>query len=173
MKEEHWVRARVAERIDWTTGLFTLRFEIPPGPFMAGQFVAVGIDADDPEGDGQKRVHRLYSIASAPGENAEFFLVEVEGGEVSPFLSTLHEGDEGWVHCDAKGVFTLDRVPPARDLWLVATGTGLAPFLSMIRTSEPWERFERIVIVQGVRLNSELDSDQEIVIRYPRQVGAN
>jgi ferredoxin--NADP+ reductase len=159
MKEEHWTRARVAERIDWAPGLFTLRFDVRLEPFRPGQFVAVGVDSPDPD---EKRLHRLYSIASAPSEPAEFFVVEVEGGSVSPFLSALHEGDEGWVYREAKGVFTLDRVPDAEVLWLVSTGTGLAPFLSMLRTDEPWNRFERVVLAQGARTNAELAYSEEL-----------
>ncbi len=154
MKEQDWIRARVTDRIDWTSELFTLRFDAELEPFRPGQFAAVGVDA--PEDSNKKRIHRLYSIASAPGEPAEFFVIEVEGGEVSPFLSGLQPGDEGWVSRKPKGLFTLARVPEADVLWLVATGTGLAPFLSMLRTPEPWKRFDRIVVLQGARTNAEL-----------------
>ncbi len=156
MKEEHWAQVRVTDHLEWAPGLHTLRFDTALDSFRPGQFVAVGIDApEDAPGD-EKRIHRLYSIASAPGEPAEFFIVEVPDGAVSPFLTHLQPGDSAWVHRDPKGVFTLDRVPDAEVLWLISTGTGLAPFISLIRTDEPWERFERIVVVQGARKNEEL-----------------
>ena len=164
MREHEWARAKVSERIDWAPGLFTLRFDLVLGDFRPGQFVAVGIDDDPPvdEAGKRKRLHRLYSIASAPHAPAEFFIVEVENGAVSPFLSTLHPGDEGWITKYPKGLFTLDRVPEAPNLWLMSTGTGLAPFISLLRTEEPWDRFERIVVVYGVRANEELAYSEEL-----------
>jgi ferredoxin--NADP+ reductase len=145
MRDDLWTRARVTDRIDWAEGLLTLRLDLGLG-FRAGQFVSLGLP-----GERGERVHRLFSIASAPGERLEFFGVRVEDGELSPDLADLGVGDALWVHRDPQGTFTLDRVPDARTLWLVATGTGLAPYVSMLRTEEPWTRFERIVVVHGVR----------------------
>ena len=158
MKGEHWKPAVVTHRHEWTDGLFTLRLDLPLD-FKPGQFVALGLpDANEKGG----LLHRLFSVASAPGAPLEFFVVRVDGGALSPRLDALREGDELQVHMDPKGVFVLDRVPDGRNLWLIATGTGLAPYIAMLRTGVPWERFERIVVVQGARLRRDLAYVEEL-----------
>lgn len=152
MKADAWTSARVTARQEWTDGLVTLQISLSLD-FAAGQFVALGLP-DERAKDG--RLHRLFSIASAPGEPLEFFIVRVDEGALSPRLDALEVGEELFVHTEPKGVFTLDRVPDARNLWLLATGTGLAPYISMLRTEEPWERYENIVLVQGTRLVRDL-----------------
>jgi ferredoxin--NADP+ reductase len=152
MKAEHWKLAKVTDRKLWTDGLFTLTLDMPLD-FKPGQFVAIGLPDEKEKGG---KLHRLFSIASAPGEMLEFFVVRVDGGALSPRLDALRPGDDLWVHAAPKGVFVLERVPSAKTLWLLATGTGLAPYIAMLRTPEPWERFERIVLVQGARLLRDL-----------------
>ncbi|MEZ5065643.1 MAG: ferredoxin--NADP reductase [bacterium] len=152
MKEEAWQRATVTHRHEWTDGLFTLTTDLELD-FKPGQFVAIGLPDENEKGG---RLHRLFSIASAPGKALEFFVVRVDGGALSPRLDRLRPGDDLWVHMAPKGVFTLDRVPSADNVWFLATGTGLAPFIAMLRTDEPWERFGKIVMVQGVRLKRDL-----------------
>jgi ferredoxin--NADP+ reductase len=161
VKEEDWIRGTVTDRIEWTEGLVTLRFDVVPPPFRPGQFTSVGVEGQDKEGR-PARIHRLYSIASAPGEPLEFFLVRVDGGKVSPHLEALGIGEAAWIHRKPKGKFTLDRVPESPHLWLFASGTGVAPYLSMLRTEEPWERFERIVTVQGVRFPADVAYEEEL-----------
>jgi len=145
MREDLWTRARVADRIDWSEGLLTLRLDLDLG-FRAGQFVSLGLDGSPGESS-----RRSFSIASAPGEALEFFAARAEDPEPGPDLANLGVGDPLWVHRDPQGTFTLDRVPDAETLWLVATGTGLAPYVSMLRTDDPWQRFSRVVVVHGVR----------------------
>jgi ferredoxin--NADP+ reductase len=165
MREDLWSRARVTDRIDWAAGLLTLRLDLGLS-FRAGQFVSLGLPAE-----GGERVRRLFSIASAPGERLEFFGVRVDGGELSPDLADLDVGDDLWVHRTPRGTFTLDRVPDAANLWLVATGTGLAPYVSMLRTEEPWTRFERIVVVHGVRRLADRAYADEIARRSAEHGG--
>jgi ferredoxin--NADP+ reductase len=159
MQEDLWTRTRVNDRTDWTEGLLTLQLDARLD-FRAGQFVSIGLDGADGE-----RVQRLFSIASAPGEPLEFFAVRVEKGTLSPELADLRPGDGLWVHGAPQGTFTLDRVPGTPTLWLVATGTGLAPYVSMLRTAEPWTRFPRIAVVHGVRRLAERAYAEEIARR--------
>jgi ferredoxin--NADP+ reductase len=135
----------VTARKDWSPGLVTLTIAADVEPFAPGQFRNLAL----PRGAELER--RAYSMASAPGQPLEFFLNVVDGGSFSPALSVLTPGDRVLVEKKAQGFFTLAYVPDARDLWLVATGTGLAPFISMLRSPEPWSRFARIVVVHGVR----------------------
>jgi ferredoxin--NADP+ reductase len=94
---------------------------------------------------------RSYSIASPPGTPLEFLVTEVAGGTLTPRLLGLAVGDSLLVERKPQGFFTLRWVPDARDLWMIATGTGLGPFLSILRSEELWKRFERVNLVHGVR----------------------
>jgi len=151
-----WVAARVQARIPWTPGLVSLIVESPVGPFLPGQFLKLGVTVDG------QRQSRPYSIASAPGAPLEFIIREVHDGLVSPVLAGLQPGDSVDVHTRPVGVFTLARVPPARALWLFATGTGLAPYLSLLRAGELWARFERVILVHGVRIIGEATHGAEL-----------
>jgi len=139
-----WLETTVEGWRDWAPGRRTLRLARSAG-FRAGQFLNLALDVDG------ERVTRSYSMASAPGAPLEFFLVAVDGGRLSPRLCALEPGDPLWISDTPAGHFTLERVPDAPVLWLLGTGTGLGPYLSMLATDEPWERFERIVVAHGVR----------------------
>jgi len=140
-----WSEGRLLSRRDWAPGISTLRVEAEIEPFAPGQFVNLSV-AGAPDDD-----RRSYSIASPPGAPLEFLVTEVEGGKLTPRLLALAPGDPLLVERKPQGFFTLRWVPPARDLFLVATGTGLGPFLSILKSDEPWERFERVVLVHGAR----------------------
>jgi ferredoxin/flavodoxin---NADP+ reductase len=140
-----WVESKIIRRHDWAPGLITLALDRVAAPYVPGQFVNLGLDRDG------IRIKRSYSLASAAGEFAEFYITEVTGGDFTPDLFRLRVGDALWLDDRALGFFTLDYVPPARHLWLLATGTGLGPFIAMLRSPGIWQRFERIVLVHGVR----------------------
>jgi len=144
-----WSRARVLARTEWAPGLITLRLQLQPS-FEAGQFFNLGLYL----GGGFTR--RAYSAASAPGELLEFFIAEVNDGEFSPALFALGEGQHVWVENKPQGFFTLGYVPDAEELWLVATGTGLGPFIAMLRSGLVWQRFRRVIVVHGVRDTAQL-----------------
>ena len=148
--------ARVVERQDWADGLFTLRLDSRLEPFEPGQFVNVGLELDG------EVVRRPYSLAAPHGSGCELFISRVEGGRLSPALGSLQQGDQVFVEPKAQGFFTLNHVPAAMQLWLMATGTGLAPFLAMLRDGGLWQRFERVVLVHGVRRLQHL--------AYPREL---
>src|SRR5262245_55756621 len=134
-----WLRGEVIERVDWAEGLCTLRALLVPGlavpglasvDFEPGQFVnvALSLETDD------EVLRRSYSLASVPREPLEFYLVRVEGGALTPSLLELQVGGELYVDDKALGFFTIEHVPRCRYGLLVSTGTGLAPFLSMLRS---------------------------------------
>jgi len=157
MAKAEWTSTTVEDRVDWAPGLFTLRIDTRLETFLPGQFVALGLDHDG------KRIERLFSIASAPHEPLEFLIQTVEEGELTPHLFALGVGDELFVRPDARGVFVLDRVPDAETLWMFATGTGIAPYVSMLRTETPWRRFSRIVLAHGVRHRADLAYHDELL----------
>jgi len=136
-----------------TPNLFTLRTTRDPGfRFRAGQFARLGVSKPD-----GSTVWRAYSMVSSPfDEFLEFFSIVVPGGEFTSELSRLGVGDTLLVERQAFGYLTLDRFVDGRDLWLLATGTGVAPFLSILQDFEVWERFERILLVYSVREGAEL-----------------
>lgn len=150
-----WHQATIAATHVWDDGLFTARLD-EVADFKAGQFATLGLEVDGEE------VKRAYSLASAPGEPLEVFIVAVEGGALSPRLAALKPGDKVWVRDKIAGLFTLDRVEDGGALWLVCTGTGLAPYIAMLREGSLFQRWERIVLVHGVRTASQLAYADEL-----------
>ncbi len=160
-----WVDGKVVARTEWAEGLVTLRVDAPAIDFAPGQWLNLGLTLHG------ELVKRSYSIASAPGLPLELYLVVVEGGALSPHLCALDVGDALLVQTDAQGFFTLDHVPDARDLWLLATGTGLGPYISMIRSGRLWSRFERVVLVHGARHVDQLGYRDELEGIAERRAG--
>jgi ferredoxin--NADP+ reductase len=150
-----WLEGRVIENRQWTEALFSLTVEAPKLSFEAGQFVRIALDLE--EGNPASRVARAFSFVNVPEDPLlEFFGVVVPEGPLSPRLARLAPGDALQIAPNPAGFLVLSEVPDARTLWLVATGTGIAPFLSMLRTQAPWQRFENVVLVHAVRHEPEL-----------------
>jgi ferredoxin--NADP+ reductase len=117
--------------------------------FKAGQFTMIGMADDD--------VLRAYSIASAPHEaHLEFLSIKVPGGPLTERLKDIQVGDQIEVGDRPTGTLVLDNLKPGKRLWCVATGTGLAPFLSIIRDQQTFERFEQVIVTHTVRTTQEL-----------------
>lgn len=157
MPREDWIVGELAGRVDWAPGLATFRLDGEVPDFLPGQFTRVGLDFGEEE-----PLSRPYSLASAPGDSVELFVVRVDGGALTGPLFDAPLGTPVWVHRRAAGAFTLDAVPDAPELWLVCTGTGLAPFVSMLRAGEPFRRWERIILVQSVRFADQLAYAEEL-----------
>ena len=142
-----WLAGRVVENRHWTDTLFSLRVEAPRVSFQAGQFVRIALD----------EVARPFSFVNAPDDPVlEFYGVIVPEGLLSPRLAKLKAGDALQIASNPAGFLVLSEVPDARTLWLLSTGTGLAPFLSILRTEAPWQRFREVVLVHAVRHAREL-----------------
>ncbi len=151
MIESNFVEGRVLENKHWTEHLHSLRIEAKIAPFTAGQFGKLALDVNG------ERVARPYSFVNAPHETAlEFYSSIVPGGPLSPLLAELKHGDKVWVSNKGSGFLVLDEVPEGKYLWLLATGTALGPFLSILKTDEPWRRFERVALVHAVRRAEDL-----------------
>lgn len=146
-----WLEGKVVENIRWHDSLFTLKIDADIDPYSAGQFASLALEIDG------ERVARPYSFLSAPHEKPlEFFFYTATGGVLSNALFALQPGDTVLVKNPANGFFTLSEVPQSRDLWMIGTGTGIAPFLSILKTDEPWQKYENLVLVQGVRTQDDL-----------------
>ena len=144
----------------WTDALFSFRTPRDRGyRFVPGQFARLGVRGAA-EGS---IVWRAYSIASAAhDEHLEFFSVVVPGGQFTSRLSKLREGDELFVERKSYGFLTTDRFEAGRDLWMLATGTGLAPFMSILHDFATWESYDNLVLVQSVRTQQELAYEELI-----------
>ena len=142
-----WLDAQVTSRTDWNDHLFSLRFSCPGFPgFKAGQFAKIGLEIDG------KVLSRPYSLVNGPDSDAlEIIAVPVADGLLSPKLHELNPGDKLKVMAPPTGFLVLDEVPASRDLWLLATGTGVGPFLSILTTGQAWQSYQNIVLVYAVR----------------------
>jgi ferredoxin--NADP+ reductase len=164
----NWVEGKVVGKKQWTDNLYTLYIDAPIEPFRAGQFTQLAMDVDG------ERIARPYSLVNAPEQRPlEFHFVTIPGGPLTDRLRALASGDSIEVQARPAGNFTLAGVPDARHLWLLATGTAIGVFISLLRTSEPWSRFEKIVLAQAARTASELsyrDEIEEMAARHPGQL---
>ena len=143
---------RVLSVHHWNESLFSFRTTRDPGlRFENGQFVMIGLEVDG------RPLTRAYSIASPNYEDhLEFFSIKVPDGPLTSRLQHLKAGDEIVVSKKPTGTLVLHDVRPGRNLYLLSTGTGLAPFISIVQDPALYERFDKVVLVHGVRQISEL-----------------
>ena len=148
----------------WTDDYFSFRTTRDPGlRFENGQFVMVGLEVDG------RLVRRAYSMASANWEEElEFFSIAAPDGELTSRLVHVRPGDRVHVGRKPVGTLLLDDLSPGRTLWMLATGTGLAPFLALIKDPACYERFERVVLVHGVRRAADLAYRDLVERELPR-----
>ena len=161
-----WLEARVLENRRWTDTAFSLRAQLtgdaPRLGFEAGQFVRIALEED---------LARPFSFVNPPQDPVlEFYGIVVPGGPLSPRLERLHAGERLLVASNPAGFLVLSEVPEAKTLWLVSTGTGIAPFLSILRTETPWKRFRNVVLVHAVRHAAELVY-QDVIRKISKEKG--
>jgi ferredoxin--NADP+ reductase len=144
----------------YTDDLFAFRLTRPRGfRFRSGEFAMLGLP-----GDNGKPILRAYSIASPNWDDElEFFSIKVPDGPLTSRLQKIQPGDAVMLKPKATGTLVLDALLPGRTLWLVSTGTGVAPFASVIRDPEAYERFERVVLVHTARTTGELQYGFDVV----------
>jgi ferredoxin/flavodoxin---NADP+ reductase len=163
-----WLSGSVTENHHWHANLFSLKVKTAPFDFIAGQFVRLALDTAD------GRLQRAYSLVNIPGNHElEFLINTVSEGVLSPLLQQLKMGDKLEVSQPPSGFFVLDEVPGGDNLWLISSGTGIGPFLSMLGTHQLWQRFNHIVLVHTVRTIADLvyrDAIQYWQHQYPGQL---
>lgn len=144
---------RVISVTHWNDSLFSFTTTRDPGlRFDNGQFVMIGLPTES-----GKPLLRAYSIVSANYEDyLEFFSIKVPDGPLTSRLQHLRVDDEIFVSTKPTGTLLITDLHPGRNLYLLATGTGLAPYLSIVRDPETYERFERVIVAHGVRYIEDL-----------------
>jgi ferredoxin--NADP+ reductase len=173
------LNAVVTRRIEAASGLIILRVA-PDGwklpPFAAGQFVVIGLpgtapriplsDPDPPPADPSKLIRRAYSIASSPlaTDELEFYVTLVRSGELTPRLFALQPGDRLWLSQKPTGMFTLRDIPADKHLAMIATGTGLAPYMSMLRTDLATPGARRFAAIVGARHSWDIAYSSELTM---------
>jgi ferredoxin--NADP+ reductase len=142
-----WIPGKLAHKKYWNDSLFSLHIDVEtPVVFEAGQFTRIALDIDG------KRIARPYSFVNTPFEaQLEFYLITVPGGELTQPMALVEPGETIWVQTRPAGFFTMPEVPAGKVLWMIASGTALGVFLSLLKTTVPWARFEKIVLVHAVR----------------------
>ena len=190
MSDDKSIRVKVIEVTRWAPTLLSFKVTRPDGfKFTAGQFVRLGIHGKDLQYFAQNHetklitsetqnyeeqgqlvdldgyVFRAYSVASSPyDEFIEFFSVVIPQGEFTSKVNHIQVGDSLLLNTTPFGYLTLARyqLPLPNDLWLLATGTGLAPFLSILKTIDVWQQYQRIILVYSARTSQELAYQAEI-----------
>ena len=153
------LQERVLDVRHWTDTLFSFSVTRDPSfRFRSGQFTMIGLEVDG------RPLLRAYSMASAHYEDRlEFFSIKVPDGPLTSRLQHAEPGDPILVSRKPTGTLVLDHLRPGDNLYLLGTGTGLAPFVSIIKDPDTYERFERVVLVHGCRQVSELAYGEAIV----------
>lgn len=143
---------RVLSIHHWNDKLFSFRTTRDPGfRFKNGQFIMIGLPVNG------KPLSRAYSIASPNHDDClEFFSIKIADGALTSRLQHIDEGDEVLVSAKPVGTLVIDDLRAGKRLFLLATGTGLAPYLSIIQDPETFERFEQVIVVHGVRRVNDL-----------------
>jgi len=138
----------------WTDRLFSFGLSRPESfRFRSGEFVMIGLPGED----GGKPILRAYSIASPSwAEELEFFSIKVEDGPLTSRLQNIQVGDTVLLGKKPTGTLVLDAVKGGKRLFLIGTGTGLAPWLSVARDPDAYSRFEQVIVCHGVREIAEL-----------------
>ena len=185
MSDDKSIRIKVIEVTRWAPTLLSFKVTRPDGfKFTAGQFVRLGIHGKDLQYFAQNHetklitsetkdkpidldgyVFRAYSVASSPyDEFIEFFSVVIPEGEFTSKVNHIQVGDSLLLNTTPFGYLTLARyqLPLPNDLWLLATGTGLAPFLSILKTIDVWQQYQRIILVYSARTSQKLAYQAQI-----------
>lgn len=144
----------------WTDTLFSFRVTRPPSlRFRSGEFVMIGL----PDERG-KPILRAYSIASPNWDDElEFYSIKVPDGPLTSRLQHIKPGDQIILRPKPVGTLVLDALLPGKRLWFLATGTGIAPFASLLRDPETYERYEQVILMHTCRKVAELEYGRELV----------
>tara|TARA_Y100000741_G_C18206079_1_gene539659 strand:- start:431 stop:1177 length:747 start_codon:yes stop_codon:yes gene_type:complete len=148
---EKWVHGEVVNVKHWTESLYSVFVSAPAVKFVAGQYTKLSLSLKNEE------VARPYSFVNSPDEELlEFYSVSVPNGPLSTAMQTLKKGDSIKVGPRGNGFLILEEIPNVENIWMLATGTAIGPYLSILKTKNSWDKFEKVVLVHAVRYKKEL-----------------
>ena len=161
---EKWVQGEVVDVKHWTETLYSVKVSAPNVEFIAGQYTKVSLSINDQE------VARPYSFVNSPNEDIlEFYSVSVPNGPLSTAMQKLKEGDNINIGPKGNGFLILNEIPITENIWMLATGTAIGPYLSILKTKDSWTKFKKVVLVHAVRYEKELtyqDTIRDIKNQY-------
>ena len=161
---EKWVQGEVVDVKHWTETLYSVKVSAPNVEFIAGQYTKVSLSINDQE------VARPYSFVNSPNEDIlEFYSVSVPNGPLSTAMQKLKEGDNINIGPKGNGFLILNEIPMTENIWMLATGTAIGPYLSILKTKDSWTKFKKVVLVHAVRFEKELtyqDTIRDIKDQY-------
>ncbi len=154
----------VTEVRHWTDRLFSFRVTRPPSlRFRAGEFVMLGLP-----GENGKPILRAYSIASPTWDDElEFYSIKVPDGPLTSRLQHIEPGDEVILRPKPVGTLVHDALLPGKRIWFLATGTGIAPFASLVREPETYEKYDEVILMHTCRTKDELEYGRQLVESLP------
>lgn len=162
-----WLNGKVLANRRWNERLTSLQFEAPLEGFESGQFVRVGLEIDN------EIIARPYSLVNTPDDSIlEIYFNIVPEGPLSPKLFELEAGDDILVAERAAGFLTVSEIPTSKNLWMMATGTAIGPFLSILKGDDVWRKFGQITLCYSVRTQQELaylDNINQIAEQHAEQ----
>ena len=148
---EKWVHGEVVNVKHWTESLYSVSVSAPEVKFVAGQYTKLSLSLKNEE------VARPYSFVNSPDEEyLEFYSVSVPNGPLSTAMQTLKKGDSIKVGPRGNGFLILEEIPNVENIWMLATGTAIGPYLSILKTKNSWDKFKKVVLVHAVRYKKEL-----------------
>ena len=154
---EKWVQGEVVNVKHWTESLYSVRISAPEVKFIAGQYTKISLNIDNED------IARPYSFVNSPNEDfLEFYSVSVPNGPLSTKLQQLKKGDFINVSPNNNGFLILNEVPLIDNIWMLATGTAIGPYLSILKTKDSWNNFKKVILVHAVRYNNELTYQETI-----------
>ncbi|TWX73754.1 ferredoxin--NADP reductase [Colwellia sp. C1TZA3] len=157
MKLDGFAKGEIINYKPWTNNEFSITVKAEIGPYVAGQFTKLALP--DENGNWLRRAYSFVNSPNhSPGANVmEFLIIDVPEGNLSPKLAQLHLGDVIYVGDKPSGFMTLDEIPETvTNLWLLATGTAIGPFLSILAEKRTKIRFDNVILVHAVRTQQEL-----------------
>ena len=152
-----WIQGEVVSVKHWTDSLYSIRISAPEVKFIAGQYTKISLNIDNQE------IARPYSFVNSPNEELlEFYSVSVPNGPLSTALQKLDNGAQINVGPTGNGFLILEEIPSVDNIWMLATGTAIGPYLSILKTDESWSKFKKVILVHAVRYSKELTYQETI-----------
>ncbi|WP_343154232.1 FAD-binding oxidoreductase [Buchnera aphidicola (Aphis aurantii)] len=148
-----WIDAEILKIKKWTKNLFSIFLKANISEFQAGQFTKLALF----DSDTNKKIQRAYSFVNAPSnKNLEIYIARIKNGKLSNLLYNLKKGDNVFIKKYSFGFFILNEIPTCEILWMLATGTAIGPYCSILEENKDLDRFKHVVLVHAVRYQNEL-----------------